>query len=115
MRKFYAELGESAFKAYKVEPSADALTTLYGENTGVVAGHSVGSYSLLGNDYDFDNRWTATLVKIDGEWLLASYHVSLNALDNPILNTASRTLYWALAGGAGAGLIVGLFIKRRKT
>lgn len=114
LRKFYAELGADAFKAYKVEPTADTLTTTFGGDAGVVAGHSVGSYSLFGKDYEFDNRWTAAVVKKDGQWLLASYHVSLNALDNPILNTTSRTLYYAGAAGLVLGLIIGLIIGRKK-
>ena len=115
LRKFYASMGKDTFKSYKVEPTADHRTTIFGDDAGVVAGHSVGSYALMGKEYDFDNRWTATVVKVDGKWLVASYHVSLNALDNPIVNTATSSLYWALGGGLLLGLVVGFIIFRRKT
>jgi ketosteroid isomerase-like protein len=114
LRRFMAESGSSAFKGYKVEPEADVLTVLYGGDTGISTGKSVGLYEILGKEFEFENRWTATLVKEDGRWLVAAYQVSLNALDNPILNSASGMLYGA-AGGAGLlGLLVGWLIGKKK-
>jgi ketosteroid isomerase-like protein len=114
LRKFMKESGSSAFKGYKVEPEADVLTVLHGGETGISTGRSVGRYQVLGREFEFENRWTATLVKEDGHWLVAAYQVSLNALDNPILNGASGMLYWG-AGGAGAlGLLVGWLLGKRK-
>jgi uncharacterized protein (TIGR02246 family) len=115
LREFYTKMGKDTFKSYKVDPTADHRTTMFENDAGVVAGHSVGSYALMGKEYDFENRWTATVVKVDGKWLVASYHVSLNALDNPIVNTATSGLYWALGGGLLLGLVVGFIIFRRKT
>ncbi len=114
LRKFMADSGSSAFKGYKVEPEADVLTVLHGGDTGISTGGSVGLYEVLGKELEFENRWTATLVKEDGRWLVAAYHVSLNALDNPILNSASGMLYWA-AGGAGfLGLLIGWLAGKKK-
>ena len=47
-------------------------------------------------------------------WLLASYHVSLNALDNPLINSAKKSLIGVAVGTAFIGLILGWLIGRRK-
>jgi hypothetical protein len=71
----------------------------------------VGLFAVAGSEYELKNRWTATVVKEDGRWKLASYHVSMNVLDNPILNAAKSGLVWiglgALVLGSVGGLIVG--------
>ena len=71
-------------------------------------GRSVGQFNLLGASWEFENRWTATVVKRDGRWLLTSYHVSWNALDNPLLNTAKRAVYYVSPVAFLAGLAVGV-------
>ena len=114
LRTFFNKMGKDVFKGYKVPPTPDDLTILHGGDTGVSFGRVVANYTLLGKDYEFTSRWTATLVKENGRWLLASYHVSLNALDNPILNAAKGTLLWIGIGAAVLGLIVGLLVGRRK-
>jgi hypothetical protein len=114
LREFYKRMGHQAFKGYKTPPTPDDLTILYGDDTGVSTGKSVGTYNLLGKTFEFENRWTATVVKENGRWLLAGYHVSLNALDNPIINTAKRSLYSVGGGGALIGLLLGLLMGRRR-
>jgi ketosteroid isomerase-like protein len=107
LKKFLAEMTEGnkkVFKGYKVPPEADELTILYGDDTGIVFGRSVPQYNYLGMEFDLENRWTATLVKDEGAWKIAAYHVSANVVDNPVLNTAKRSAYWA----AGIALLVGL-------
>lgn len=114
LRAFMNKMGKDAFKGYKLPPTPDDLTILYGGDTGVSYGKVVANYQLFGKDYEFTSRWTATLVKENGRWLLASYHVSLDALDNPLLNAAKGSLLWSVLGAGAVGLIVGLLIGRRK-
>ena len=114
LREFFDRMGKETFRGYKVPPTPDDLTILYGGDTGVSFGKTVASYKLFGKDFEFTSRWTATLVKENGRWLLASYHVSLNALDNPVLNAAKRTLILTGVGALVAGLILGLVIAKRK-
>jgi ketosteroid isomerase-like protein len=114
LREFYNRMGKDAFRGYKVDPLPDELTILYGGDTGISFGSSVAAYRLLGKEYEFKNRWTATVVKENGRWLLASYHVSNNTLDNPLVNTAKRALYGAGGIGLIVGLAFGLLVARRR-
>jgi ketosteroid isomerase-like protein len=114
VRDFYNRMGKDAFRGYKVEPTPDELTILYGGDTGISFGKSVASYRLLGKEYEFTNRWTATVVKENGRWLLASYHVSNDTLDNPLVNVAKQSLYWVGGIGFIAGLASGVLVTRRR-
>ena len=109
LKKFLQQMNggkERVFQGYKVPPTADELTILYGGDTGIVFGTSTPHYKYLGMEFDLENRWTATLVKTDGKWKIAAYHVSGNILDNPVLSIAKRAVYWA----GGICLLVGLVL-----
>lgn len=107
LRSFYDRLGKDAFVGYKVPYQPDSLSIIHGGDTAISAGKVVADYQLLGRDYELTSRWTATLVREDGKWIVAAYHVSLNALDNPILSTAKSMLWIAGLAGLLAGLLVG--------
>jgi len=112
LREFYERLGEKAFQGYKTPPTPAELTILYGDDTGVSFGDSVAEYTLFGRRYEFNNRWTATLVKENGKWTLASYHVSLDALNNPLINAAKKSLFVAASIAGVIGLFLGVVIGR---
>jgi len=114
LRDFYNRMGKDAFRGYKDEPTPDELTILYGGDTGISFGRSVASYRVLGKEYEFTNRWSATLVKENGRWLLASYHVSNDTLDNPLVNIAKQSLYWVGGIGFVVGLACGVLVMRRR-
>jgi ketosteroid isomerase-like protein len=99
------------FQGYKKPPEPADLTILYGDNMGISYGTSVAQYNVLGKEIELENHWTATLVKEDGRWVIASYHVSGNILDNPLLSAAKNYLY--LVGGIAllAGLVLGLLLR----
>lgn len=111
LKDFFERMGKNSFKGYKVPPTPDELTILHGGNTGISFGETVAEYRLLGKSYELKSRWTATLVKQDGKWLLAAYHISMNVLDNPILTTARQGLYL----GAAIALVIGILIGRMLT
>lgn len=116
LKEFFDKTGKDSFKGYKVPPTPDSLTVFHGGDTGVTYGETVAEYRLLGKSYEIKSRWTATLVKVDGKWLLAAYHISMNALDNPLLNGAKNALYLAAGVALTVGLLVGrLLVKRRVT
>lgn len=118
VRKFYADMAaksKKTFQGYKVPPTADEPTILYSNATsGVVYGHNVGVFHLLGHEFEMKNRWTATVVKEDGKWMLASYHVSMNVLDNPLLNTFKSVGFFLGGAGLVLGLLAGWFLGKRK-
>lgn len=115
LKTFFERMGRESFKGYKVPPTPDELSILHGENTGVSFGKTVAEYNLLGKQYEIESRWTATVVKEDGKWMLASYHISMNTLDNPLLTAAKNALY--IAGGCGliAGILIGFMVKKSRT
>ncbi|RYD32623.1 MAG: nuclear transport factor 2 family protein [Verrucomicrobiaceae bacterium] len=113
LKDFFDRMGRKSFKGYKIAPTPDELTILHGGDTGISFGKTVAEYDLLGRHYEIESRWTATLVKLDGKWLLGAYHISMNTLDNPLLTAAKKGLY--IAGGAGLvlGILIGRILGRR--
>lgn len=114
LEEFFDRMGKNSFKGYKVPPTPDELTLLYGGDTGVAFGQTVADYRLLGKNYEIKSRWTATLVKENGKWLLAAYHISMNTLDNPLLTAAKRSVAIAAAAALIVGLVIGFFLRKRK-
>jgi ketosteroid isomerase-like protein len=100
---------------FHAEVKVDELTILYGENTGIAFGSSVEHFKLTnGKSFDLKGRWTVTLIKEDGKWLIASLHVSTNIFDNVMLDAVKQFAYRAMAIVALAGLILGWLIGRRR-
>jgi uncharacterized protein (TIGR02246 family) len=97
----------------KFNVTVDTLSILYGGDTGVAYGSSLDHYTLTdGSDFEVKTRWSATVVKENNRWLLASVQSSANLFDNPLLTYVQRLVYWG-SGGAGAiGLLVGLLVGR---
>lgn len=114
LRDFFNRMGKNAFKGYKTAPTPDELTILSGGDHGISFGYTVATYNLLGKDLELKSRWTATLIKENGHWLLSSYHISMNVLDNPLLNAAKGSLAWIAGLAAAGGLVVGLIIGRKQ-
>jgi ketosteroid isomerase-like protein len=113
LKDFLAQHGPGkVFKGYKTPPTPEELTILYGDDTGISYGTSVAQYSLLGKEFELKNHWSATLVREDGRWKIANYHVSANVLDNPLLNAAKGTLYWAGGIALAVGLLGGFLVGR---
>jgi uncharacterized protein (TIGR02246 family) len=95
-------------EAFHTDLTVDQLTDLYGD-TGVAFGSSDDQYTLRkGLKFRIKSRWTCSLVRQDGRWLITSCHSSADVFDNPILAMAKRTAYWAGGGGAVLGLLIGV-------
>jgi hypothetical protein len=114
LKDFFEKVGKNSFKGYKLPPTPDDLTIFYGDDTGVSYGETIGQFNLLGKSYEFKSRWTATVVKENGKWQLAAYHVSMDALDNPILSAAKRAFYVAAISALIVGLFLGKLLFRKK-
>ena len=93
--------------SFSAEVNVDELSILYGGDAAISWGSSVEHFKLAnGKSFDLPGRWSATLVKENGKWLIANLHASDNLFDNPMLHLAQRTAYWA----GGICLVVGVFI-----
>ncbi|HUA64536.1 MAG TPA: nuclear transport factor 2 family protein [Alphaproteobacteria bacterium] len=97
---------------FHAEINVDELTILYGDSTGIAFGSSLEHFKLVnGNSFDLKGRWTATMIKQDGHWLVASLHVSTNIFDNVMLDImkkyAIRAAWTALIVGFILGWLIG--------
>lgn len=91
----------------------DELTRLYGDDMGIAFGASADHYQLTdGMELDIAGRWTCTMVRSDGQWLIAAFHYSANLFDNPILQQTKRWILRAAVLAGVVGLILGLLIAR---
>jgi ketosteroid isomerase-like protein len=133
LRKFYNEVLNGRDRVVSNVASTlkvDELSILYGNETAIAFGsihddltlnHSIARAAFLGtgNVLALDSRWTATLVKIGGQWKVASYHVSTDAFSNPILSMAiaagKRSAIFAGVGGLVVGAILVWFFLRRRS
>jgi uncharacterized protein (TIGR02246 family) len=92
----------------KANPTVDDRAVFFGENTAVSRGQMNDHYRLRdGSDFALNSRWSATLVKEDGQWLVGAFHASTNAFDNDILRMVARKS--AIFAG-GTALVVGLVL-----
>jgi ketosteroid isomerase-like protein len=115
IRQYYKRLTEGPDKmvaAFSAEVKVDELTILHGGDTGIAFGSSIEHFTLTsGRKFDLEGRWSATMVKEGGRWLVANLHVSTNIFDNVMLNALKRQIFWiagvALLLGAGFGWLMG--------
>jgi uncharacterized protein (TIGR02246 family) len=94
----------------------DTLSILHGGDVAISWGRTADQYKLTsGQSLAIEARWSATMVRRDGRWLVANFHYSTNMFDNPILS-AQRTLL--IGSGAAGALLLGvagyLFGRRRR-
>ena len=91
----------------------DDLSILYGDGTAVAFGSLKDKFLLTdGSEFTLESKWTATVIKRDTAWQVASFHVSSNIFDNPILSFAQSWLTTAGVGGGLIGLLIGVIAGR---
>jgi len=110
---------EKMVEKFTAEINVDELTLLYGDDTGISFGSSKEHFTLTnGKKLDLQGRWTATLVKEGGKWLIASLHVSSNLFDNAVFDvvkkTAFRTLCVVFVVAIAVGGLVGWRLGRKR-
>jgi len=104
---------------FQTSPTVDELTILYGGDTGIAFGTSNDRFELTnGTNFDLTGRWSVTMVREEGRWLVANFHASTNLFDNPVLNLATRYTVWAGVGGLVVGallaVVVAAVLRRRQ-
>ena len=106
--------GPSAIiSSIKTEPQADGLTRFLDDHTGIAEGSSHETYVLKGGKaVNLTVRWSATVVKEDGIWKVATAHVGLNPLENPLLGAINSFWKKACLGGILAAVLLGVVLGR---
>ena len=98
---------------FHTELNVDELTILYGDSTGIAFGSSLEHFKLVnGKSFDLKGRWTATMVKQDDRWLVASLHVSTNLFDNVMLDMMKQYAIRATCIAFVVGIVLGWLIGR---
>lgn len=93
----------------------DEKSRFLAPDVAVAAGVSHDRYVLAGGrELAIDARWTGTMVRRDGKWLVAGFHYSANVFRNPILEGQRKVMLMA-AGGVCAALMLIAFFAGRKS
>lgn len=99
---------------FGADVKVDELSILYGGDTAIAFGSAQEHFTLVGGkQFDFTGRWSATLVKDGGKWLVANLHTSDNIFGNPLLSAATKALWWGGCGALFVGVLGGWFVGRR--
>lgn len=107
---------DKVVESFSADVNVDELTLLYGGDTGISFGSAVEHFKMAnGRSLDLPARWSATLVREDGKWLIASLHASDNLFDNPLLGMARRMVWMVGVGALVVGLALGFLLGRRRT
>jgi uncharacterized protein (TIGR02246 family) len=97
----------------KAEATADILTRFIDENTGVCYGSTKDTYTLKsGGAVTMNNRWSATVVRENGEWKVAVVHVGTDFMNNPVLDRAAVFAKKLALGSGLGGLVLGIILCR---
>lgn len=74
-------------KSLHTEPAASIRTNIYEGRFGVCYGTAVDTYELSdGRQFKFDSKWTATVIKENGQWKLLALHVGVDPIENPLID-----------------------------
>ena len=102
-----------------VDATTDKRLILNDGNLVISSGEMKDHYELgRGPSVNLNSRWSATLVKDNDRWLLASFSASTNAFDNEVVSlylTSQKYTVSAAAGliGIGIGLLLSRIMNRR--
>lgn len=104
----YFGADESPIKAAEFAPRASRPTLAIDRNTGLAHGLSTDRYRLADDTpLTLQSRWTATVVRRHGDWLIQSFHAGVDMTDNAVLDAVRERAYGWTAGGLAGGLLVG--------
>lgn len=110
---------DSLVSSLQIAPEADILTRFLDVNTGYCYGTSEDTYTVRssGQRVTMPSRWTALVVKENGQWKIKTVHAGANFMDNPVIDSL-RLLAWrnqliAAVIGILLGLGVGVLVGRR--
>jgi ketosteroid isomerase-like protein len=97
----------------RINPEVAELTIIHGGDTGIAWGTSDDYYKLTnGMELNVKGYWSTTLIKSESGWKIASFHSSMDAFDNGIIDKIKTTYVWVAVGMLIAGLAFGAFFMR---
>jgi ketosteroid isomerase-like protein len=100
---------------FGAQVKVDELSIIYGGDTALAFGSAQEHFTLAGGrSFDFTGRWSATMVKDGGKWLIANLHTSDNIFDNPLLNQVKTAVPWVAGGSLLIGAVAGWLTGRRR-
>jgi uncharacterized protein (TIGR02246 family) len=101
---------DSPVTNYEVVPKAAVLTVFLDANTGYCYGTSDDIYTLRrnGRKVPMTCRWTATVVKENGIWKMATAHAGVDVLNNPVLDSITLSMWRNILMAGGIGILVGI-------
>lgn len=110
---------ERGITSIKFSPTSDGPARFLGADAAFATGTSQDSFiGSNGATTVIDSRWTATLQRTTAGWRVATLHVGVDLINNPILHHVRRTMSILACAGAGAALVIGLglgwWIARRR-
>ena len=101
-------------KSLNFQPKAFMKTKFIQENVGIVYGESDDTYVLAnGHTAKVKSKWSATLLKEDGKWKVATLHNGVNFYDNPEITHFINFWKMIASGALVVGLVLGFVIKGR--
>jgi ketosteroid isomerase-like protein len=100
-----------------VDATTDKRLILNDGNLVISSGEMKDNYLLgRGPTVNLNSRWSATLIKDNGRWLLVSFSASTNAFDNEVISLYLTSQKYVASLIAGAiGLVMGMLLLRTLT
>lgn len=109
---------DSVLSKYVTTPKLDQQARFYGD-VAVANGTTEDQFTPHRRAaFTFSSRWTATLLKKDGEWKIVSLNLSTNAFNNALTKELEQYALYTGAGGVAGGMLlvgIGCFLRRRKS
>jgi len=92
---------------------AEDLSNLYGRDFAVAFGSSKDYYQIAGGQtFNVAARWSSTMIRRNGRWLIANFHYSSNMFDNAILDAQRRYITGIAVAVAAALALLAFWIGR---
>jgi ketosteroid isomerase-like protein len=94
LKTYYQEMTtQGGMASIQFSPSVDQLTRFISDTVGIARGSSKDVFTRKdGKNLELESRWTATVVKTNGEWKISALHAGINLMDNAVLRLVTKEL-----------------------